>query len=357
MKKLGLLLLPLLFCGLFLQGCQQKPEYTWHSEVLTGYFDTLITFVGYTKTEEEFDIYLQLVESEFARLHELYDIYRFYPGVNNLKTVNDMAGIEPVKVADDLLNMVKFAQDWTTNNRVKTNIALGPVLAIWHRYREDGLADPENAQLPSQDELEEAAKHTDPGMILIDEKAATIYLTDKQMSLDVGALAKGYATELVAGKLVVAGLTAGALNTGGNVRTIGSPRGKDLWGIGIMDPNKPLFAEDRNLDTVYVADQSVVSSGDYQRYYYVEGVRYHHLIDPSTLMPADFYRAITVVTADSGWADLLSTELFLWPYEESRQLADSLQGVEVLWIMPDGQVRFTQGMADLLASQGAVAQD
>jgi len=340
-------------------SCRRQSGYTWHSDVMTDYFNTLITLVGYTKTQGEFDLYFQQAQARFAQLHKLYDIYSNYEGINNIKTVNDMAGLEPVAVEKDLLDLIKLAKEWTLSGHGKTNIALGPVLKIWHEYRTEGLYDPENAQLPPREVLEEAAKLSDAANIIIDEQGSTIYLADKGMSLDVGAVAKGYATELVARELETAGFVSGAISAGGNVRTIGKPLDgvRDRWGIGIFNPDSPVFSDDRNLDTVYINDASVVTSGDYQRYYYVQGVRYHHLVDPVTLMPAGYYRALTVVTVDSGRADLLSTELFLLPYEKSRQLAESLEDVEVLWIMPDGEIRVTQGMTKLLRSYGASGQD
>jgi len=326
---------------------------------MTDYFDTLITLIGYARTQEEFDAYFLQAEARFAQLHKLYDIYKNYDDINNIKTVNDKAGLEPIAVNKDLLDLVKLAKEWTLSGKGKTNIALGPVLKIWHEYRTEGLYYPEKAQLPTWQELEAAAKFTDANKIIIDELGGTIYLADRHMSLDVGAVAKGYATELVARELEAAGLVSGAISAGGNVRTIGKPLDgiRDRWGIGIFNPDSPVFSEDRNLDVVYINDASVVSSGDYQRYYYVQGVRYHHLIDPATLMPARYYRAVTVVTSGSGRADLLSTELFLLPYEKSRQLAESLEDVEALWIMPDSEIRVTEGMAKLLRSYGASGKD
>lgn len=358
MKRIVLLCLILSIASPFC-SCQPKAEYTWHSEVLTGYFDTIITLVAYTKTQVEFDAFLAEAEAEFGRLHRLYDIYSNYPGLANAKTINDQAGLQPVVVDADLLNLVKMAREWSLSGTRKTNIALGPVLEIWHSYRREGLNDPEKAQLPPREQLEAATQYTDASEILIDEKLSTVFLTDRRMSLDLGAVAKGYATEIVARKLQASGLTSGAINAGGNVRTIGKPLDgvRDRWGIGIMDPDSSLFTDDRNLDVVYVTDSAVVTSGDYQRYYYVQGVRYHHLIDPDTLFPAEYYRALTVVTKDSGLADLLSTELFLLPYEEGRALAESFENVQVMWIMPGGEVRVTPGLEKLLRSNGASGKD
>ncbi|MGI6366088.1 MAG: FAD:protein FMN transferase [Bacillota bacterium] len=347
-----ILIISLLVSGCFWQ--KPAPEYTLYSDSMLDSFNTVITLVAYARDQAEFDAYFQLARDRFRELHQLFDIYNNYPGVNNLKTINDMAGRQPVQVDPLIIDLLVLARDWALSGR-KTNIALGPVLYLWHQYREEAGFDPANARLPSREELEEAAKHTDISSVIIDRENSTVFLADSRMRLDVGAVAKGYATELVARELEAAGLKSGAINSGGNIRTIGKPLDgkRERWGIGIFDPDSFLFAEDRDLDMVYINDASVVSSGDYQRYYYVDGKRYHHLIDPDTLMPATQYRAITVVTRDSGYADLLSTELFLLPYEESRELADSLDGVEALWVMPDGEVRFTRGLKDILRSQGA----
>ncbi|HPZ21994.1 MAG TPA: FAD:protein FMN transferase [Bacillota bacterium] len=359
MKRTGIVAAILLAAVIIFSACVRQQEYFRHSAVMTDYFDTVITLVAYTRTEDEFQKYAQLAEARFTQLHQFYDIYNSYEGINNIKTVNDMAGIEAVAVHRDILDLVKLAKEWTLSGQGKTNIALGPVLEVWHRCRTEGIADPENARLPSQEELTAAAAFTDSSKIIIDEQEGTIFLAERHMRLDVGAIAKGYATELVARELQAAGLESGAISAGGNVRTIGGPRdgNRDRWAIGISDPDAPIFSNDRSIDIVYINDAAVVTSGDYQRYYYVGGRRYHHLIDPDTLMPANYYRALTVVTPDSGLADLLSTELFLSPYEESRALAESLEDVEVLWIMPDGEIRVTEGLNRMLRSYGATGRD
>lgn len=361
MKKLLTWCAAALCFAMFLTACScskpQQSEYTPYSETMLDTFNTLIIVVGYTKTQAEFTAYFDQAKARFTELHQLYDIYNNYEGLNNIKTVNDKAGIEPVQVDQELFDLIKLAKDWTVSGKGKTNIALGPVLKIWHDYRTEGVDDPESAQLPPLAVLQDALRYTDINKVILDEENSTVFLADSGMSLDVGAVAKGYATEIVATELEAAGLKSGAISSGGNVRTIGQPlNGASIrWSVDIMDPDSFFFSEDRDLDTVFVKDASVVSSGDYQRYYYVDGVRYHHLIDPATLMPAAHYRAITVVTEDSGLADLLSTELFLLPYEDSRALAESMD-VEVLWVMPDGEVRITEGMKEILLSHGASAE-
>lgn len=128
--------------------------------------------------------------------------------------------------------------------------------------------------------------------------------------------------------------------------------GRAAWTIGVQKPEGFILSNSENdmLAKFAVSDMSIVTSGDYQRYYTVEGRRYHHLIDPRTLMPGAYYRAVTILTADSGLADLLSTAAFLLPYEESRALIEGLDGVEALWVMPDESIVMTDGAQALARS-------
>lgn len=337
-----------------------RPRYTKYTASFFDTFDTIVTVVAYTKTEAEFDGYFQRIEERFTELHQLYDIYHSYQGLNNAKTVNDNAGVKPVEVDRDLIDLVLFAKEWYSKTGGKTNIAMGSVLKIWHNYREEALSDPAAARIPPLELLTQAAQHTDLDKVIVDQEMSTIYLADKAMSIDLGAVAKGYATELVAREIQAQGLTSGIISSGGNVRTIGKPLDgiRARWGVGLQDPQKSILAEeDSILDVVYINDASVVSSGDYQRYYVVDNKIVHHLIDPSTLMPGDYYHAVTVVTEDSGLADFLSTTLFLTPYEDSRALAESIDGVEAMWVMMDGTVQMTGGMKAIAASGGATGAE
>jgi FAD:protein FMN transferase len=334
--------------------------YKSYSDTFFDTFNTLVQFSAYTESEDQFRLYFDHVQSRLQELHRYYDIYNTYEGINNVKTINDQAGIAPVKVEQEIIDLILFAKDWSDKTGGSTNIALGPVLKIWHRYREDGLFDPASAALPELEELREAARYTDLDQVLVDLNAKTVYLPDRRMSLDVGAVAKGYAVQLVADELKAMGLESAIISAGGNVSLIGKPLdgNRDLWGVGIQNPDQSIVGSSDNLlDVLYLADAAVVSSGDYQRFYVVEDQVIHHIIDPVTLMPATYYRAVTVVAWDSGVADFLSTELFLLPPDRSLQLAESLKGVEALWVMPDGSLVITEGMEKLLRSEGATNQE
>lgn len=354
-KKVIILGLVLLILIQSLVGCKTN-EYFKYSDTFYDSFDTIIQIVGYTKTEEEFQTYVDLMHNRFLHLHKLYDKYNTYEGINNIKTINDNAGVNPVKVDQEIVDLILFSKEWHEKTNGQTNIAMGAVLNIWHDYREAGIDDPENAKIPPLSSLQEAEKHTDINKVIVDVENKTVFLEDEKMSLDVGAVAKGFATEIVTKEAMAAGFESGLISAGGNVRTIGKPldRVRERWGVGIQDPDKFIATETENLlDTIFVNNASIVSSGDYQRYYVVDGEVYHHLIDPNTLMPGKHFRAVSVVTEDSGVADFMSTTIFLMPYEEGKSLLESIGGIEAVWVMPDGSVEATEGMKKIMKSQGA----
>jgi thiamine biosynthesis lipoprotein len=348
-----------------ISGCQllnTRTRYTTpvhYTDSFFNTFDTIVTLVAYTENEDEFDTYYKRVYTRMHEFHRLYDIYNDYEGVNNIKTINDNAGVKPVKVNQEIIDLILFSKDWYRRTGGKVNIAMGAVLRIWHEYRQEGLDDPASAKLPPMETLQEAAKHTDIDKVVVDTVNNTVYLDDKEMRLDVGAVAKGYATEMVAQEIMAMGLKSGMLSSGGNIRAIGKPLDglRARWGVGVQDPRQSIVSEQGLLDVLYFNDGSAASSGDYQRYYTVEGKRYHHIIDPETLMPAEYYRAVTVVTEDSGVADFMSTTLFLLPYTEGKSLVDDLDGVEALWVMVDGKIEASDGMKLIMKSQGATGKE
>ena len=231
----------------------------------------------------------------------------------------------------------------------KINIAMGSVLGIWHDHREAAEKNASEADntLPTQEQLEAAAQHCDINDLVIDEEAKTVYLSDPEMSLDVGSVGKGYAVEMVCRAAEARGLTSALVSVGGNLRAIGTKPDGSQWTGGVENPwnasevytsNNSIFGSPINM-----SDLALVTSGDYQRYFVVDGKRYHHIIDPDTLWPAAYYNGVTVLCPDSGMADCLTTALFCMPLEEGQKLVESLDGVEAMWCTPDQQATTSSG--------------
>ena len=216
------------------------------------------------------------------------------------------------------------------------NAAMGSVLRLWHEARTQSLTNPVKAALPDPETLREAAKHVSFDTVHTDPAASTVYLSDPAQSLDAGAIAKGWTVQRVCRDLP-SGLL---ISVGGNVCATG-PRPTDgsAWVVGVQNPDA-----DGYLHTLSITDGCVVSSGDYQRYFTANGIRYHHIIDPGTLYPAADWRNVTVCCADSGLADALSTALFTLPLAEGRALAAKM-GAEAFWLDAAGERYYTDGFA------------
>jgi len=312
---------------LLLSGCapqKQKYEETW-----LDVFDTVTTLSGYARQEASFQEEAGNVHDALMEYHQLFDVYHDYGGIANLKTVNDNAGISPVKVDGKILALLKACREYDALTSGKVNAAMGSVLRLWHEAREAGLQHPESAALPDPNALTEAAKHCSWDTVILDEENSTVYLSDPAQRLDVGAIAKGWAAEQVRAILPEGYL----LSLGGNVVAKGGKPGGSPWKVGVQDPD----GGDEYLKILELTGGSAVTSGDYQRYYTVDGARYCHIIDPDTGMPGTLYRSVTVLCENSALADCLSTALFLLPREEGLALAWQC-GAQAIWVLPDGTV-------------------
>ena len=347
-------------------GCSKLPGggspadtgYTRYSTQFYDTFDTIIQVIGYAETQEEFEDYAGTIHQRFQELSQLYDRFYEYSGVNNIRTINLNAGVAPVEVEPELLEMLSFAKEWCQKTQGRVNIAMGPVLEIWHQYRDQysgqALAADAAGALPSMEALDDANHFSNLDKVIIDRAKGTVFLEDQKMALVVGAVAKGYAAQLVADEIYEAGFRSFTISAGGNVITKDPPLDgvRNSWGIGIQDPfadlNKP---DSQSLDVALVANRCVVTSGDYRQFYTVGDQLIHHIIDPATLWPANQYRALTVVCEDSGLGDFLSTCLFVMDYDEGRALAEEL-GVGVLWVFPDGRVEVNDILLPLLRDRG-----
>ena len=212
-------------------------------------------------------------------------------------------------------------------------------------YHEAAETDADN-KLPTMEELEAAAQHCDINNVIIDADAKTVYLADPEMLLDVGSVGKGYAVEMVCQAAEARGLTSALVSVGGNLRAIGVKPDGSQWTGGVENPwsSSDVYTSDSMLDgAINMSDMALVTSGDYQRYYVVDGKRYHHLIDPDTLFPAAYFNGVTVLCSDSGLADCLTTGLFCQPLEDGMKIVESLDGVEAMWCTPDQQVITSSG--------------
>lgn len=245
----------------------------------------------------------EVLDKAFDRIKELGDKITVNEEGSEIDAVNEKAGIEPVKVSDDVYTLLKKAYEYSQDSNGGFDMAIGPITQLWHIGFDD-------ARKPSQEEIDQALKLVDYHKVVLNDNEKTAYLEEKGMELDLGAIAKGYITDEVVKVLEDNGVTTAIIDLGGNVYVLGhSPRGEDEdWNVGIQDPNK---ARNTVIGTVKERDKTLVTSGIYERYLKVNGETYHHLFDPKTGYPFDNDIAgVTIITNKSIDGDGLSTAVF-----------------------------------------------
>ena len=335
MKKIIFIFLMFLFT---LSGCEttvevEKKQYT---ATFLSLFDTVTYIVGLSETKEAFELKAQEIHDELEVYHELFDIYNTYPEINNIKTINDNAGKSEVQVNSIIIEFLLECKEYYELTNGKVNVAMGSVLSLWHDARSEAMDNPFNAKLPDEEKLLEAKNHIDFDSIIINEENLTVYISDPLCSLDVGAIAKGWSVQKVADQHKEEGLL---ISVGGNVCATGPKTSNNTpWVVGIQkhDDNT------QYLHTLNITKECVVTSGDYQRRYTVDGKQYHHIIDPETLYPSNYWHTVTIVCDDSGVADMLSTTLFILPLEEGKSLLEHFNA-EAVWVDLNNQVFYSDG--------------
>ncbi len=323
--------------SLLFSGCTAGSAPRRYTATYLDLFDTVTTITGYESSEEAFATAAEEIYQELHRYHQLFDIYNSYEGMANLKTLNDQAGVAPVQVDGQIIALLQDCKRYDALTEGKVNVAMGSVLKLWHQARQDALTDPENAYVPDHGLLQAAGAHTSLDAVVIDAAASTVFITDAQVQLDVGAIAKGWAAQ----RVCEAAPQGYLISIGGNVCATGPKPDGSAWAVGVQDPD----GGDQFLTKLGICQGCVVTSGDYQRAYTIGETRYHHIIDPATLQPGTLWRSVSVVCQDSGLADVLSTALFLLPQDQGQALLDQCQA-QAMWVDAQGRILYSPGFAE-----------
>ena len=305
MKKI-IILLSLI---LFLTGCNNQEYYSKN----LFYMDTVINIKIY-------DNDINKVNKAFTDLDNLYQKYEqitnFYDKNSELSKLNNNVDIN---ISDELWQLIKIGNDWYYKSNGLLNINIGNLTKVWHDFREN------------QDELPNVENITIDKLNIENEK-----ITNKEVSIDLGAIAKGYVTELAGNYLEENGLKYYIINAGGNVKTGKSHKG--YYNIGIASP----VNQNETFEIVKGENISVVTSGGYERFYEYDGVLYHHIIDPNTKYPANYMKSVTVIGKDSSECDALSTILFLMSIEEGKEFIKDYD-VDVVWFSNANEIIKSDG--------------
>ena len=357
-RKISLLVVIALLFSL-LASCKPKVRMKFSFDYFDS-FDTLVKATGYFFTQEEADKFDKKLAERLKYYDNLFDCHKEHEGVNNVYTINKMAGKEKVKVDAALLDLISQSKTLGLKYDSRVNIAFGAVIELWEKSMTEALENDElKAATPDIEVLKERAKYASLNNIIIDKEESTVYITDERTKINLGSVAKGYAVELICNELKEDGFDSVVLSAGGNVKTIGHPNGetKRKWTVGVENPysaSEMKEGDSEIYDILYTMDKAIVTSGDYQRYFYgLDNVKYNHIIDTRTLSSARNFTAVTVITKDSGIADFLSTLLFTLTYEEGAEVIKDFPDTEALWINFDNTEFYTDGFKHYSKSLGA----
>lgn len=277
---------------------------------------------------------------------ELLNIYNQRFSANDatseLMQVNFAAGKHPVPVNPELFELIQIGKEQSLLPASHLNIAIGPVVQTWRI----GFAD---ARIPNNAEIAHALSLTDPQFIELDPLNCTVFLAKEGMMLDLGCLAKGYIADKIAEYLKSQHVTSALINLGGNIKTIGTNvvAGRP-WQIGIQDPQQP---RGTNLAVLPICNQSVVTSGTYERKLQVNGQTYHHIIDRDTGYPIETQLAsITIISDNSLDGEIWTTRLYGEKPHQLLARVEQEKHIEALIVTTDNCVYYSSGISpELLA--------
>ena len=247
--------------------------------------------------------------------------------------VNDRAGQGPVVVSKELFELVRRSIKVSELTGGAFDITFAGAGKLW-----DFKADP--PRLPDPAAIERALADVDYRLVRLDRGASTIELPRPGMRIGFGAIGKGYAANRVAALLQERGIRDGVINAGGDLAAFGHREDGEPWTVGIADPRRP----DQVFAYLQASGQSVVTSGDYESFIEVDGVRYAHILDPRTGFPARDVMSVTIVCPDAELADALATGVFVLGREAGLALVDRLNGVEGLVVDGRGELHFSTGL-------------
>jgi len=339
MKKFTLVVAMLL--TMLLQGCSSNLER--FTSTFTS-FDTVVDLTVFTRNQSDANVYIEQTRTMFDHLHKLFDAFQPADGFNNVYTINQNAGIAPVSVEPELFSLIQRSVQLYNQGLTKTNISLAPVTRLYTERYNAWQEGNDNITMPTQQQLDQANACVGMDNIVLDEHRHTVFLKNECNRIDVGAVAKGYATGLIADALRENGLEHAVINAGGNVAVINAHPDNRKFIIGIADPDNP--ADQANPRAiVHVENTNMVTSGDYNRYFMYNGQRMHHLIDPDTLLPGRVNRSVTVIHPDGLLADYISTDAFLLPVDEIEALRQRFN-FEYIVISADGTMHISEGIKD-----------
>jgi thiamine biosynthesis lipoprotein len=258
---------------------------------------------------------------EIRRIDRLMSTYK---DDSEISGVNRRASKEPVGVRADFRNVIAASRIYFELSQGSFDPTIYPLMQLWGFTRREG-------RIPTNEELAKAKRLIDFGKVLLDESASAVSFLQDGMALDFGGIAKGYAVDRAVAVLKKHGVTRAIVDAGGNFYALGTPRDREHWQVGIRHP----LRLDEVVARLPVSDKGVATSGNYERFFEIDGRKYCHIMDPRTGRPVEGMLSATVIADTAMAADALSTAVFVLGPEEGMRLIERLPGVEGMLIVQD----------------------
>lgn len=329
MKKA--LIAVMLCIALLLTGCQSKAAEPRKQSTVVFYFDTVVTITVYSNDEN----ILSGLDEECLRYENMLSKTVEGSDVWNINHANG----ERVAVNEETRELILTALEFSRLSDGRFDITVEPCVALWDFTSED------RGVLPDSDELAAAAEKVDWTKVDVNDEGVLI---PEGMSIDLGAIAKGYISDRIADYFVEKGVESALLNVGGNVRTVGLKPDGSNWRIGIQDPEG--VRDQSIVGVATLGDNAVVTSGIYERGFILDDVVYHHILDPNTGWSVQNELAgVTIVAKEACTADALSTTVFAMGLEEGSEFIENFDGVDAIFVTRDGDISWTSGLDGLFS--------
>ena len=254
---------------------------------------------------------------------------------SEINEINNQAGKSYVKVSDDTYYVIKESIDFSNISNDTFDISVGPIVDLWGIGTED-------AKIPSHEEIKDALSLVNYRNIILDDENKSVKLANKNMEIDLGGIAKGYAADKIYEYLKEEKLKSALINLGGNIYVLGNKENNQPFSIGIQDPTKP---RGNSIGDIKVSNKSIVTSGIYERYFEKNNKIYHHMLDPHTGYPFDNnLSSVTIISDKSIICDALSTTTFGLGIESGLKLVESLDGVDAIFITKDKKIYLSSNL-------------
>jgi thiamine biosynthesis lipoprotein len=339
-------IIPTVLCLLlltFLSACAPYKEKIYRKSKIL--MDTLVTITVVSNSQDSAE---KAIDSAFSEIEKLEKLTNFFSSESEVSLINKNAGISGVKVSPDILDILEKALLVSEKTRGAFDVTIGPVMTLYDFYKKIR---------PEQGAIKKNLPLVNYRELIINKNKSTVFLRKKGMLIDLGGIAKGYAADKAVETLKINGIHSGLVSVAGDIEAFGLKPDKRPWKIGIRSPRIPTtpplprggkrgvkgdkegFSDDI-MATIELRDMAISTSGDYERFFILDGKRYHHLLSPKTGYPAEGCQSVSVITKNGVFTDAFATGVFILGPERGMKVLEKM-GFDGVIVDSQGKVHIT----------------